>query len=254
MGVDPTNDTDLMSGCVSRPSTATLSPLSTLNTPSGRPASAHSRAIHSAALGTFSDGLSTTVLPAAMAIGKNHMGTMAGKLNGLMIATGPSGWRIEATSTRVEAFSVKPPLIRCGMPQANSTTSWPRATSPRASLRTLPCSAVINSASSPARASSSSRNRNNTRARRASEVSRQAGNAALAAATAASTSAGAANDSRAVAAPVAGSVTSDDRPLPPSYSPPATQCGSTGTVAVTRSDWCVVPVVILRLLRRSPAC
>ena len=147
-----------------------------------------------------------------MAIGKNHIGTMAGKLNGLMIATRPSGWRIEATSTRVEAFSVNPPLSRCGMPQANSTTSWPRATSPRASDSTLPCSAVMSSASSPARASSSSRNRNSTRARRASEVSRQAGNAALAAATAASTSAGPASDSRAVVAPVAGSVTSEVRP------------------------------------------
>ena len=198
-----------MSGWVSRPSTATLSPLSTLNTPSGRPASVHSPAIHSAADGTFSLGLSTTVLPAAMAIGKNHIGTMAGKLNGLMIATGPSGCRMDDTSTRVEAFSVKPPLIRCGMPQANSTTSWPRATSPRASDSTFPCSAVISSASSPARASSSSRNRNSTRARRASEVSRQAGNAALAAATAASTSAGAACASRAVTAPVAGSVTSE---------------------------------------------
>ncbi len=61
-----------------------------------------------------------------MAMGKNHIGTMAGKLNGLMTPTGPSGWRIEYTSTLVEAFSVNPPLSRCGMPQANSTTSWPR--------------------------------------------------------------------------------------------------------------------------------
>jgi hypothetical protein len=33
------------------------------------------------------------------------------------------------------------------MPQANSTTSMPRVTSPRASESTLPCSAVINAAS-----------------------------------------------------------------------------------------------------------
>ncbi len=45
--------------------------------------------------GSFSEGLSTTVLPAAMAIGKNHIGTMAGKLNGEMMPTTPSGWRIE---------------------------------------------------------------------------------------------------------------------------------------------------------------
>ena len=47
------------------------------------------------ALGSFSDGLTTTVLPQAIAIGKNHIGTIAGKLNGEIIATGPSGWRIE---------------------------------------------------------------------------------------------------------------------------------------------------------------
>ena len=50
---------------------------------------------HTDAVGSFSLGLSTTVLPAAMAMGKNHIGTMAGKLKGLMTATGPSGWRME---------------------------------------------------------------------------------------------------------------------------------------------------------------
>ena len=48
------------------------------------------------------------------------------------------------------------------MPQANSTTSWPRVTSPSASESTLPCSAVMISAISPLRASSSSRNLNST--------------------------------------------------------------------------------------------
>jgi hypothetical protein len=62
-----------------------------LNTPAGRPASAHNCASQIDAEGSFSDGLSTTVLPAAIAIGKNHIGTMAGKLNGLITATGPSG-------------------------------------------------------------------------------------------------------------------------------------------------------------------
>ena len=41
--------TDLILGLVSSSSTAVLSPCSTLNTPSGRPASAHSRASHSEA-------------------------------------------------------------------------------------------------------------------------------------------------------------------------------------------------------------
>ena len=41
--------------------------------------------------GSFSLGFTTTVLPAAMAIGKNHIGTIAGKLNGEMIPTTPRG-------------------------------------------------------------------------------------------------------------------------------------------------------------------
>ena len=48
-----------------------------------------------AADGSFSLGLRTTVLPAAIAIGKNHIGTIAGKLNGEMMPTTPSGCRIE---------------------------------------------------------------------------------------------------------------------------------------------------------------
>ncbi len=64
-------------------------------TPSGSPASFHSAATARAADGSFSDGLSTTALPHAMATGMNHIGTMAGKLNGEMTATTPSGWRIE---------------------------------------------------------------------------------------------------------------------------------------------------------------
>jgi hypothetical protein len=46
-------------------------------------------------LGSFSDGLTITVFPHAIAIGKNHIGTIAGKLNGEIIATGPRGCRIE---------------------------------------------------------------------------------------------------------------------------------------------------------------
>src|SRR3981081_601131 len=101
-----------MAGLVSSSSTAGLSPCSTLNTPGGRPAYAHKPAIHSDADGSFSLGFKTTVLPAAMAIGKNHIGTIAGKLNGEMMPTGPSGWRTEDTSTLVDGVSGNPPLGR----------------------------------------------------------------------------------------------------------------------------------------------
>ncbi len=171
-------------------STATLSPCTTLNTPSGSPASAHSSASSSDADGSFSDGLSTKVLPQAMASGNIHIGTMAGKLNGVMPATTPTGCRIEYESTPVETFSENPPLSRCGMPQANSTTSRPRATSPAASEATLPCSAVISSASALVFSLTSSRKAKRTVARLVSETRRQLANASLAAWTARSTTAG----------------------------------------------------------------
>ena len=87
--------------------------------------------------GSFSEGLSTNVLPQAMALANIHIGTMAGKLNGVMPATTPSGWRIWYTSTPVLACSLNPPFSRCGMPVANSMFSRPRATSPSASVADL---------------------------------------------------------------------------------------------------------------------
>jgi hypothetical protein len=53
-----------------------------LHTPSGRPPSAHSRASHSAAEGTIALGVGTTALPAAIVIGRNHMGITAGTFMG----------------------------------------------------------------------------------------------------------------------------------------------------------------------------
>ena len=41
--------------------------------------------------GSFSLGLMITEFPAAIAIGKNHIGTIAGKLNGEIMAQTPSG-------------------------------------------------------------------------------------------------------------------------------------------------------------------
>ena len=68
-------------------------------------------ASHTAALGSFSEGFSTTVLPVAIASGKNHSGTIAGKLNGLMMPTTPTGWRSVYTSMPVETFSEYSPLM-----------------------------------------------------------------------------------------------------------------------------------------------
>ena len=117
-----------------------------LNTPSGRPACRSRSATNNVTEGSFSLGFNTKVFPVAMALANIHIGTMAGKLNGVMPATTPSGWRMEKTSTPLEACSEKFPFINCGIPQANSMFSMPRASSPAASLGTLPCSIDTSSA------------------------------------------------------------------------------------------------------------
>src|SRR6476659_2879390 len=94
-GVEPTKEMAPTSGCSSTASTATLSPCTTLKTPSGTPASCSSSATYIGAEGSFSDGLSTNVFPHASAGAHIHIGTIAGKLNGVIPATTPSGWRIE---------------------------------------------------------------------------------------------------------------------------------------------------------------
>ncbi len=76
-------------------STAALSPWTTLKTPGGRPASARSSALNCAADGSFSDGFRMNAFPQAIASGYIHIGTIAGKLKGVMPATTPSGWRME---------------------------------------------------------------------------------------------------------------------------------------------------------------
>src|SRR6476660_8156800 len=94
-GVEPTNEIAATSGCSSSASTATLSPCTTLKTPSGTPACLSNSAVNTDADGSFSEGLRTNVLPQASAGAHIHIGTIAGKLNGVMPATTPSGCRIE---------------------------------------------------------------------------------------------------------------------------------------------------------------
>src|ERR1043165_7963937 len=105
-GVEPTKLTAATRGSVSSVSTATRSPLTTLKTPAGNPASPRSSASSIEQLGSFSDGLSTNVLPHAIATGNIHIGTMTGKLNGVMPAHTPTGWRTDQLSTPVPTLSV----------------------------------------------------------------------------------------------------------------------------------------------------
>ena len=117
----------------------------------------------------------------------------------------PSGCRIEYASTRVDTFSEYEPLSRCGIPQAKSTTSRPLATSPAASLATLPCSELIRAASWSVWVRTSSRKENMTWLRRARDAFRQPAAASAAADTAASTSSADAKSTVPVTWPVAGS-------------------------------------------------
>ena len=56
--------------------------------------------------GSFSLGLSTNVLPHANALANIHIGTIPGKLNGVMPATTPSGCLMLYTSMPVLACSL----------------------------------------------------------------------------------------------------------------------------------------------------
>src|SRR3954451_8002436 len=109
------------------------------------------------------------------------------------------------------------------MPHANSMFSMPRATSPRASLSTLPCSAVSREAISLRFAATSSRTWNRISARRDRLVERHSTDAALADATAASTSSALAKSTSAACSPVAGLNTTPERPDVPATTLPSIQ-------------------------------
>ena len=63
--------------------------------PSGRPASRNSSARRTGTDGSRSLGLMMKALPVAIATPDIHSGIIAGKLNGVMPAPMPIGWRIE---------------------------------------------------------------------------------------------------------------------------------------------------------------
>jgi hypothetical protein len=145
-----------------------------------------------------------TQLPAARAIGRIHIGTMTGKLNGVIAATTPRGWRRVTTSTPLATLGVFMPARWTGRPAAYSTVSMPRVTPASASGNVFPWSFVTSAASSSRRFQASSRNAKKTWLRAMSGVSRQAGKAAWAASTALSTSLLPPRGTRAMTSPVAG--------------------------------------------------
>ena len=77
----------------SRSPTTLPSPVTTLNTPSGTPASSASSASRSADSGVSSAGFTTSVQPQARAGAIFHMPIISGKFHGTMAATTPTGSR-----------------------------------------------------------------------------------------------------------------------------------------------------------------
>ena len=142
-----------------------------------------------AVIGTFSEGLRMKAFPTVTAIGNIHSGTMAGKLNGVMPATTPSGSRRTSQLTP-RLTSSTAPSSRFWRESANSTTSIPLLIPAAASARVLPASSAARLASSARCSPRSSWKRNSGRVRSLTGVARQAGKAARAPATTASTSAG----------------------------------------------------------------
>ena len=114
---------------------------------------------------------------------------MPGKLNGVITATTPTGWRIISSSMPEAMSSRLLPIISDGMPVATSTFSMPRRSSPCDSASVLPHSWVISLARSAKWVSSRALRRNSGWMRSPGGVRRQAGSASDAALTARATSA-----------------------------------------------------------------
>ena len=124
--------------------TTSLSPLTILSTPSGKPASYKSSAINKVELGSRSDGFKIKQFPHTIARGYIHKGIIAGKLNGVMPATIPKGWNSLQQSMDGPTFLLNSPFKTSGAVHAYSTFSIPLWSSPIASWGIFPCSSPIN--------------------------------------------------------------------------------------------------------------
>src|SRR5690606_8639369 len=90
----PVNDTALTAGCTTIASpTFGPRPCTMFSTPAGNPISAASEPSIVAVIGVTSDGLATTVLPAASAGAIFQVNRYSGRFQGEIVATTPSGWR-----------------------------------------------------------------------------------------------------------------------------------------------------------------
>ena len=92
VGTDPVNDSRRMPGwAVSGAPASVPVPWTTLNTPSGRPASLVMSASSEAVSGAHSGGFATTVFPEASAGPIRQVASISGAFHGVMIAATPAG-------------------------------------------------------------------------------------------------------------------------------------------------------------------
>ena len=95
IGVEPTNETAATSGVVEERVDGRLVAVHHVEHAVGQARLGPQLGDEHRRRGSRSLGLSTNVLPVAIATGYIHIGTMAGKLNGVIPAQTPSGWRNE---------------------------------------------------------------------------------------------------------------------------------------------------------------
>ena len=122
-------------------------------------------------------------LPTVSAMGIIHIGTMAGKLKGVMPATTPSGSRRNSQVTP-RLTSSEAPASRFCRDRAKSHTSSPLSSPARASATVLPASLAARWASRSSCDSSSERKRDMITVRSRTGMARQPGTAPFAASTA----------------------------------------------------------------------
>ena len=105
----------ILSEPVSAGPTTACSPVTTLKTPAGRPASSARAASASVVKGVADAGLATSVQPAANAAPALRVSMAAGKFQGVIAATAPTGSRKLSTVSPVEV-SITAPVMRSASP------------------------------------------------------------------------------------------------------------------------------------------
>ncbi len=116
---EPVNATLATIGCSTSGAPASgPKPVTTLTTPGGKPASSNSFMNSSIDADVNSDGLTTTVLPAASAGASFHAVSSSGEFHGMMAATTPSGsWRVKLKLPGLSMGITEPSILSASPPK-----------------------------------------------------------------------------------------------------------------------------------------